>query len=73
MSFVKRERFITTLSDLTNERVVEVAPSKSNVAARELFAVLTDEQHARMQAVAMDISAEKESLLYRADSTSSFR
>jgi transposase len=61
-SFGTDERFVTILSDLTHERVLEVAPSKSNEAAREVFDVLTDEQRASVQAVAMDMSAGYESV-----------
>jgi transposase len=56
-SFGRHEKFITTLSDLSGERVIEVAPSKSNDAAREVFSVLTDQQRECVKAVAMDMSA----------------
>jgi transposase len=61
-NFGTDERFVTILSDLTNERVLEVAPSKSNEAAEEVFDVLTDAQRAGVQAVAMDMSAGYESV-----------
>lgn len=39
-SFGKKERFITVLTDLAGERVLEVAPSKSSAAAKAVLAVI---------------------------------
>ena len=61
-SFGGKERFITVLSDLDGGRVLEVAPSKSNDAARAVFGVLSDAQRAKVAAVAMDMSAGYESV-----------
>jgi transposase len=59
-SFGKKERFITVLTDLTGERVLEVAPSKSSKAAKAVLTVIPEEVREDVQAVAMDMSAAME-------------
>jgi len=59
-SFGKKERFITVLTDLTGERVLEVAPSKSSEAARAVLEVIPQQERSLVQAVAMDMNAAME-------------
>lgn len=59
-SFGKKERFITVLTDLSGERVLEVAPSKSSAAAKTTLAVIPEAVREDVQAVAMDMSAAME-------------
>lgn len=59
-SFGKKERFITVFKDLTGERVLEVAPSKSSAAAKTTLAVIPEAVREDVQAVAMDMSAAME-------------
>jgi len=59
-SFGRKERFITVLSDLNGERVLEVAPSKSSTAARSCLAVIPETERPDVKAVAMDMSAAME-------------
>lgn len=56
-SFGKKERFITVLSDLDSERVIEVTPSKSKEAAMAAFAAIPMPHRASVEAIAMDMSA----------------
>ena len=59
-SFGKKERFITVLTDLTGERVLDVAPSKSSEAAKAVLSVIPAEVREQVRAVAMDMSAAME-------------
>jgi transposase len=59
-SFGRRERFVTVLTDLTNERVLEVTASKSTVAAMAALAVIPADARASIPAVAMDMAASYE-------------
>lgn len=59
-SFGKKERFITVLTDLTGERVLDVAPSKSSESAKTVLTVIPEEVRQEVQAVAMDMSAAME-------------
>jgi transposase len=61
-SFGRKERFVTVLSDLDGGRVLEVAPSKSNDAAKTVFSVMSAQQRQSVSAVAMDMSAGYESV-----------
>jgi len=56
-SFGTKERFITVLSDLSGERVLEVAPSKSTEAARTVLAIVPEKERSTIKAVAMDMTA----------------
>lgn len=56
-SFGKQERFITVLSDLSGERVLEVAPSKKTEAAQAILSVIPEEERSTVKAVAMDMAA----------------
>jgi transposase len=56
-SFGRNERFITVLSDIHGERVLEVAPSKSMAAAIATLSVLPDATRAEIDAVVMDMAA----------------
>ncbi|MFA6233015.1 MAG: ISL3 family transposase [Bacteroidota bacterium] len=60
-SFGRQQRFITVLSDLTGERVLDVAPSKSKEAARSVLCAIPEEERGNVQAVAMDMAAAYES------------
>lgn len=59
-SFVKKERFVTVLADLTGERILEVTKSKSTEAAKTALSVLPAEIRASIPAVAMDMTASYE-------------
>jgi transposase len=59
-SFGRKERFITVLTDLAGERVLEVAPSKSIEAAKVVLAVIPQQARQLVEAVAMDMSAAME-------------
>ena len=59
-SFGKKERFITVLTDLAGERVLEVAPSKSSAAAKAVLRVVPEDECPHVKAVAMDMSAAME-------------
>jgi transposase len=63
-SFGKKERFITVLSDLDGERVLEVTPSKSKEAATAAFAAIPVPHRASVEAVAMDMSASYEAVCH---------
>lgn len=56
-SFGRKERFITVLGDLSGERVLEVAPSKSTDAARTVFQAIPEKERAEVKGVAMDMTA----------------
>ena len=60
-SFGRKERFVTVLSDLTGERVLDVAPSKSTEAAKTVLAEIPEDVRSRVKAVAMDMTAAYES------------
>ena len=55
-----KERCITVRTDLTGERVLEVAPSKSSAAATTVLAVIPVAVRDDVRAVAMDMSAAME-------------
>ena len=59
--FGRNERFITVLSDIHGERVLEVAPSKSTAAAKATLSVPPDATRGEIDAVAMDMAAAYES------------
>jgi transposase len=59
-SFGRKKRFITVLCDLTGERVLEVAPSKSTAAAETCLGVISKTERSQVRAVAMDMSAAME-------------
>jgi transposase len=59
-SFGRKEGFVTVLTDLDGERVLEVAPSKSSTAAKITLAVIPEEARPQVRAVAMDMSAAME-------------
>jgi transposase len=56
-SFGRKERFITILADLSGERVLEVAPSKSTEAACTVLRVLPESARETVQGIAMDMAA----------------
>lgn len=56
-SFGRKERFITVLSDLTGERILEVAPSKSTESALQVLSVVPEAQRPLIAGVAMDMAA----------------
>jgi transposase len=56
-SFGSRERYVTVLSDLTEARVLDVAPSKSTEAARDVLSIIPAAERVGVKAVAMDMSA----------------
>jgi len=61
-SFGRNERFITVLSDIHGERVLEVAPSKSTAAAKATLSVLPDAMRGEVDAVVMDMAAAYEAV-----------
>ena len=56
-SFGKKERFVTVLSDLTDERILEVTKSKSTEAAKTALSVIPADVRRSIPAVAMDMAA----------------
>lgn len=60
MSFGKKERFVTVLTDLTEERVLEVSRSKSTEAATTALSAIPVDVRGSIPAVAMDMAASYE-------------
>lgn len=56
-SFGKNERFVTVLTDLTEERILEVAKSKSTEAAKTALSAIPANVRGSIPAVAMDMAA----------------
>jgi transposase len=56
-SFGRNECFIPVMSDIHGERVLEVAPSKSTLAAKTTLSVLPDVTRAEIDADVMDMAA----------------
>lgn len=54
-SFGKGHNYVSVMTDIDGQRVLEVAPGRTKEAAETLWNTLSDEQKAKVKAVAMDM------------------